>query len=372
MRFVVSLLALRPGRIGGTEQAIRDLLSALPQVRGDDEVFVLAGRDAAASVDTPGLERVVLDIGERSLVARRGAEAFTPWRDRVIEREFAALRPDAVLFPQISMFPKRVPAPAAIFVGDVQHLVHPRRFPLVDRAFRRAIYPYSFANARVVMAASEVTRRDLEERAGVDPAKVRVVRHGARLRPSGREFLRPPVSGRYLYFPAASNPHKGHEDLLHAFASIARDDDGLRLVLTGEKTAHWPRIEASIRRLDLEARVLHLGYVDRDVVDSLYAHAEAVVFPSRFEGFGLPMVEAASFGVKVVASRLEVFAETGTVGVERINFADPQQLRAALSSPVVAGLAEGAWTVRDSAEAVMAALREVAGRTPAAGSPAAG
>lgn len=366
MRFVVSLLAFRPGRIGGTEQAIRDLLDELPHVCGRDEVVVLAAREAADAAPAPKLGRRVVDIGAASLVARRGAEAFGRWRDRRLEREVAALKPDAVFFPQISMFPRCIEAPAALYVGDVQHLVLPHLFPFVDRAFRAAIYPYSMRKARLVMAASEATRRDLVARARVDDAKIRVVRHGAPPPRDPSTVARPPVDGRYLYFPAASNPHKGHEELLKAFAALARDDDGLRLVLSGQKTAHWPKLDALARELGIRARVQHVGWVDRATVDALYAHAEAVVFPSRFEGFGLPVVEAASFGGKVVASRLDVFDEQGTTGVQRIDFRDAAQLRAALASPQRAGLAPGAWTRRDSAAAVMAALRECAGNPSAA------
>lgn len=365
MRFVLSLLAFRAGRIGGTEQAIRDLLSALPVAAGGDEIVVLTARDAAGAVPTPGLERRVFDVGEPSLLARRAAEAFTPWRDRALERELAALKPDAVFFPQFSMFPKNVGAPAAVFVGDLQHLVLPRNFALVDRAFRRAIYPHSLARADLVMTASEVTRRDLVGLAGVEDTRIRVVRHGCPPRRDAASVPRPPVDGPYLYFPAASNPHKGHEELLRAFAAVANDDERLTLVMTGQKTAHWPVVERAIRELGLGRRVRHLGFVDRALVDSLYAHAAAVVFPSRFEGFGLPPVEAASFGAKVIASRLDVFDEHDTEGVERIDFADPAQLRAALASPVRARLAAGAWSIDDSARALVAALREVAGRPPA-------
>lgn len=361
MRFVVSLLALRPGRIGGTEQWLRGLLASLPAALGGDEVVVVAGRDAAAAVDTPGLRRFVVDAGDAELVRRRVLEAFTPWRDRELEDLFAGLGADAVFFPQISMFPRRVAAPAALMVGDVQHLVVPRSIRLADRAFRRAIYPYSLERARVVMAMSERTRRDLVERAGIPDAKIRVVRPGCPPVRDRSAIPRPDVPGPYLYFPAASHPHKGHDELLRAFAFLVAARVPLRLVLTGQKTSHWRRIERQARSLGIGERVVHLGYVDAATVESLYAHAAAVVFPSRFEGFGLPLVEAASVGARVIASRLEVFDENGTEGVHRIDFSDGEQLRAALASTTRARLAEPAWSAHDSALAVVSALREAAG-----------
>lgn len=366
MRFAISLLALRPGRIGGTESYIRNLLAALPGALGGDEAVVVAATDAARAIETPGLGRVELDIADGALVARRSAEALTPWRDRAMEKAFADLRPDAVFFPQISIFPKAVAGPAVVMVGDVQHLVQPRNIRVGERVFRRAIYPYSLQAARVVLSMSEVTRGDLVRHAGVDDAKIRVVRPGC---PPMRErasvdcpvATNPPVSGPFLYYPAATHPHKAHDELLEAFSYLVMARVPLKLVLTGERTRHWRKIETQARRLGLGERVHHLGYVATEVVDWLYANAAAVVFPSRFEGFGLPVVEAASFGARVIASRLAVFEENGTEGVHRIDFREPEQLRAALASTKRARIADGAWSWDDAARATVAALRDAAG-----------
>lgn len=366
MRFVVSLLALRPGRVGGTEQHIRGLLAAFPSVLGGDELIVLAGTEAAASVETPGLARAVLDRSSRGLIAARGLEAFTPWRDRPLERVIDALRPDAIFFPQISFFPKALRTPAVVMVGDVQHMVLPHNFSRLDRIFRASIYPYSFGKARLLLPVSERTRRDLETVAGVPADKLRVVRPGSVFRGATRRSCSqaPPIEGRYLYFPAATNRHKGHADLFRAFAELPAQETPLSLVLTGERTGYWSQLETTATRLGIRSRVLHLGYVAPEVVDSLYGHAEAVVFPSRFEGFGLPVAEAASFGAKVIASNLDVFDENGTEGVLRIDFADSQQLRVALESPQRASLAAGVWTWEDAAAATLVALRDAATAGP--------
>ncbi len=360
LRFVVSLLAFRPGRIGGTEQFLRSLLSELPSVLGKDELVIVAGREAADSIATPGLDRLVLDLGDASIVGRRVAEAFTPWRDRRLEEAILGLQPDAILFPQISMFPKATAIPAVVMVGDLQHLVLPHHIPLVHRAFRRAIYPRSLSRARVVVAVSDRTRDDVVERAGVDAGKVRVVRAGCMPMRGAGTTGPPPVAGDYLYYPAVSHPHKGHEELFDSFAMLADSHGSLRLVLTGQRTPHWRRLSARVHALGLHERVVHLGHVAPEVVESLYAHAAAVVFPSRFEGFGLPVVEAASHGARVIASALSVFDENDTEGVQRIDFRDVEQLRAALASDGRARVVEGAWSWRDAASGIVEALREAA------------
>ena len=360
MRFVISLLALRPGRIGGTESYMRELLAAMPGCLDGDEVVVVAGREAAASMDTAGFERSVLDLSSTALVARRAAEAFTPWRDRLLERTIEKLRPDAVFFPQFSMYPIGVAAPAVVHVADVQHLLLPENFAFLDRAFRGAIYPRSLARARLVVAASSWTATTLVRLADVAESKIRVVRHGVPPHVRAMTTVSAPIEGPYLYYPAVTNPHKGHDLLLDSYAALVREGLGHRLVFTGQKTGHWKNLERKIRTLGLEGRVLHLGYIDREVVEALYANAEAVVFPSRFEGFGLPVVEAAGHGVRVITSDLEVFGENGVEGLLRIDFSDVEQLRAALASPVRARVIDGAWTWRDAASATLDALREAA------------
>lgn len=362
MRFVISLLALRPGRIGGTESYIRELLAAMPERLDGDEVVVVAGREAAASVETPGLGRAVVDLSPTALVARRAAEAFTPWRDRFLERTIATLRPDAVFFPQFSMYPIRLDAPAVVHVADVQHLLLPDNFALLDRAFRRAIYPRSLARARLVVAASSWTASTLVRLADVEESKIRVVRHGVPSRAGAgpTTTVSAPVEGPYLYYPAVTNPHKGHDLLLDSYAALVREGLGHRLVFTGQKTGHWKNLERKIRALGLDGRVVHLGYVGREVVEALYANAEAVVFPSRFEGFGLPVVEAAGHGVRVITSDLEVFDENGVEGLLRIDFSDAGQLEVALASPVRARVTDGGWTWSEAASATLDALREAA------------
>jgi len=324
---------------------------------GEDEAAVLLSRHIADDVPTPGLGRILVDATPPVLMAQRMAEAFTPYRARHIERVIKTFAPDAILFPQISIFPKLVQAQAVITVGDVQHLVHPGNFALVDRLFRRAIYPYSFERAAIVLSMSVHTREQLIELANVSAGKIRVVPLGAGVAAGSRAGV--PVQAPYLYFPAATNVHKGHDVLLRTFAAAVREHAlPHTLVLTGQQTTHWRTLKRQIAQLGIADRVIHLGFVARDTVGSLYAGADAVVFPTRFEGFGLPVLEAASAGAKVIASDLSVFEEVGARGVLNIDFEDPRQLVSALAAEQRASLGEQAWTWERTARATLEALRD--------------
>jgi len=337
VRIALSLLSLRPGQVGGAETYVRALVRHLPAAARGEELLLLLDRDLDREITGEGWSKVVMPYGARSLVARRIAEAYTPWRDRLSERVLAAAAPDVTLFPQQSIFPHRAPGPAVVTAVDVQHVHLPDHFGLFDRTFRPRVYPRSQERAAAVIAISRFTLDALEERCGLPRGKGVVVPLGVEPRREGAPTTLPAglAPGSFLYCPAATWPHKGHDRLLRIFASLRRSGEvGERLVLTGQRTPLWDReLLPLARSLGVESEVLHLGFVPRAQVDALLAAARAVLFPTRYEGFGLPVVEAASAGARVIASRLPVFDEIGLPPENQVNFDDPTAVAAALRLP---------------------------------------
>lgn len=332
MHFAVSLLSFRPGRVGGAETYLRELLANLPDAAGADRLTLVLHPEAAAALDTPGMERVVVGGGDARLVATRLLEAFTPLRALAIERTFARLRADAVLFPQQSVFPLRAPVRAVLTVLDLLHLARPEVLSTFDRVFRAALYGRSLARAERVIAISEFTRRELIARCRVAPERIAVVPLGVRPPPPVRPAPWDGAGGPYLYYPAASWPHKEHATLFRSYAALRRSGRlAERLVLTGERTVHWPALARLARELGIAGDVLHLGFLPARQVEAVYAGARALVFPSCHEGFGLPVLEAARLEVPVITSRLEVFEEIGVPAERRIDFHDPEALWQALT-----------------------------------------
>jgi glycosyltransferase involved in cell wall biosynthesis len=133
-----------------------------------------------------------------------------------------------------------------------------------------------------------------------------------------------------------------------------------QLILSGIQTSHWRTLSRQIRRLNLDQTVRHVGYVPYDRVRQLYRGADCVVFPSSFEGFGLPVLEAVEAGKKILVSQLEIFSEIGVPRRFQIDFADPGQLYRALQEPGPTVLERHPWTWDESAAATMAALRSTA------------
>src|SRR5512145_108330 len=222
MRIVISLLAFRPGRIGGTETYLRALLEQLPRVASRETLIAVMDRDLAAALPTPGFERVVVPMSARRVVVERILEAFTPFRARGLERVFAELRPDVAFFPQQSLFPRRVAAPSVLTVVDVQHLVFPEYFALFDRLYRPRIYPYSMERAASIVAISHFTKAEIVARCGIDAEKIVPIPLGVAPIDASTFSPYPGLEVPYLYYPAASLPHKNHATLFATYAALRR------------------------------------------------------------------------------------------------------------------------------------------------------
>jgi alpha-1,3-rhamnosyl/mannosyltransferase len=142
----------------------------------------------------------------------------------------------------------------------------------------------------------------------VDPARVAVVPHGlpagfaTETFDEGRLRARYRIPGPFLLYPAATYPHKNHLLLLDALIQLD-DRPELRLVLTGAPAAGEELLRDAIEHRGLHDRVVRTGRVPDADRDALLRSADALVFPSRYEGFGAPVIEAMAVGTPVLASR---------------------------------------------------------------------
>ena len=365
MRIALSLLSLRPGQVGGAETYVRALVRHLPEVAGGNDLLLLLDRDLDREIEGRGWSKVLMPYGARELVARRIAEAYTPWRDRGSERAIGAARPDVTLFPQQSIFPHRAPGAAVLTAVDVQHLVLPGHFGPFDRTFRPRVYPRSMARADEVIAISEFTLRTLRERCGLAAGKGVAIPLGVESETAGPGLALPVglSAGAFLYCPAATWPHKGHDRMFHAYAALRREGRiRERLVLTGQRTRHWGgELLPLARGLGIAPDVAHLGFVPHAQVAPLMAGARAVLLPTRYEGFGLPVVEAAAAGARIVASRLEVFDEIGLPRENQVDFDSPVELAAALERPAPTRLARRPLSWGEVARRTVEVLRRSGG-----------
>ncbi len=212
--------------------------------------------------------------------------------------------------------------PIVLTIHDLQYLTHPEYQSRQKLRYLKKVVPRSVARARVIATPTQWVRHTVIEEFGVDPDSVVVVPHGVQASlggaaPSEFELRRDYGlgAGPVMVYPAITHPHKGHEFLLDLMASKWTDPE-LRLVLLGGAGAADRQVEAKIAALRLERRVIRTGRVPDSHRDGFLSFAHCLVFPSEYEGFGAPVVEAMALGTPVVVADQPAVAEVvGGAGI---------------------------------------------------------
>lgn len=315
-RVGLNLLWLVPGVVGGSEEYTTRLLSALADEPPDGVEFVVFGnrllRGAYPEL-TARFAFVEAPVTGRSKARRVLAE--NTWLAAESRRQHLDL-----LHHLGGIMPFVRTRPGMVTVHDLQPLVMPEHFAPAKRWFARLSIPPSVRHAEVIVTLTDVTRHMLVERLGVAPERVVVIPAG--IRQSTPEELAAEaaldVRARYglgerplFLYPAITYPHKNHLFLLEAFAPVARQRPDCVLVLTGGAAQTEDEMRATVGRLGLDDQVVRLGRIPRHHLDALYHHARALVFPSRFEGFGIPVLEAMIRGCPVLAADATALPEVG-------------------------------------------------------------
>ncbi len=310
MRFVIDGRTIQdhfPGVARYAFNLTRALARAAPQVHFD----VLY--DPAA----PNSRYDLAELGHQSNVrlARAAARVFSlneQWR---IPRQVSRLAPDAILAPYY-LRPYWMPRPVAFAALDLI----PQRFPGYFRPHERLIFRLAMSlairRARVVLAISQATADDVRRSFGLPADRLAVTPLAAdpAFRPQPPEQVaalrtRHPLPDRYGLYLASNKPHKNLVRLVEAVGSLLDAHPRLQLVVAG----HWDERYAEARR-QVEERGWHkaihfLGPVAEPDLPALYSGAEWFIFPSLYEGFGLPVLEAMACGCPVLCSDLPVLRE---------------------------------------------------------------
>jgi glycosyltransferase involved in cell wall biosynthesis len=254
----------------GDETYVRELLRALPEVAGDLHIAAIA---RAASLVPEGVEPIVLRARTQELRMAVG-----------LPRLLARLRPSLAHF--VHALPLRCPVPAVLTVQDLSWERDPSVFGRWDLVTFKVFVRRSVKRARHVFAISERTKRDLVELYGTPEDKVTVTP----LAPDP-DFRPAQAHDSFLLFVSAIEPRKQPLDAIDAANAVGR-----KLVVVGPTKDE--ELAAELRRRGADVR----GYVPKDELVRLYQSAACLVFPSRYEGFGLPVVEAMACGTPVVAA----------------------------------------------------------------------
>jgi glycosyltransferase involved in cell wall biosynthesis len=310
VRVGLSLLTLVPGEIGGAETYARGLARGLARV---GELDYTAFVPPAAPGAGEGLPEVLVSEYKpaQSVRERAVAIATASLRPGPLRRRYAGL--DVVHYPLTIAVPP-LSQPSVVTVHDLQHLDLPQLFSRGERLFRRRLHEGSARRAAAVIVPSQFVRRSVIERLGLPPQLVHAIPHGI-----DHERFAPGSESResFLLYPGRPWPHKNHTGLYEGFALLRHERPELELVLTGG--GHGGPVPDGVRVA---------GLVSPDELVSLYRRAACLVFPSLYEGFGQPPLEAMACGCPVAASNATAIPEAVGDAAALFDPEDPEDLAA--------------------------------------------
>ena len=368
MKVGVNLCWLVPGVVGGSEEATTRALHALADRMPSDLEVVLFGLRALRGAQPELVRRFethTLPIPGRLKPVRVLAEHT--WLRAMV----AAHRID-LLHDAGGTSPGRMRARRVVTIHDLQPLEIPGNFNPVRVAYLRRTVPRAAAGADRILVPSEFVRGRVAERLGTDPDRIDVVPWSVprptESTPIETVRARYGIIGKIVLLPAITYPHKDHVVAIRAMDHIAERHPETTLVLTGGVGPAEQAVLDEIERLDVGHRVVRTERTSGAVIASLFEHAEVVLFPSRYEGFGIPALEAMDAGVPVIVADAgalpEVVGDAGVVippgddvqlAVELHRILSDPERRATLSAAGRARAAE--FSPQRTADAMVAAYR---------------
>ena len=304
-RVAVNLTWCVPGAVGGSEEYLCRQLLGFPEHDSEQTVDItvfaprgfgdahpeIASRFAVVEMDHDGRSRPRRVYSESTWLHRR-TETF-----------------DLVHHGGGTM-PLRRRRPTVLTIHDLQYLSFPGYFRAHKLAYLKTVMPRSARRADVITVPTGFVSRTVSDAYGIDESRIVVVPHGIESTIGTHATDAQLLRDRYglgdspiVVFPAMTHPHKGHSFLLDVFAGEwSRTDPDLRLVLIGGAGLAEDAVVEQITRLGIADRVVKPGRVSDADRDGLVAMADALVFPSQYEGFGAPVIEAMALGAPVISS----------------------------------------------------------------------
>jgi glycosyltransferase involved in cell wall biosynthesis len=356
LKIGIDVLWVRPGLNGGGEIFIRSLVAALAEMdRSNEYHLFVTPRNAHLFAGLPDSFRLVVcrfPGGRFELFSRLA------WEQSVLKLQARRRKLDVMHFPG-NLVPAGFPVPAVLTVHDFSSLFYRERLNVKLRPTLRLLDRERLAScvrARFVAPISRATADEVLRRTNVDPARVRVVHLAPRemdvpsLEDARTTLQRYGIRDPFILSVATLNHHKNLVRLLEAYAAVRAETEAMPpLVLVGGAGTASSALASELDRLGITESVVRPGYVPDEDIPAFYRGAELYVIPSLYEGFGMPLAEAASCGTPVLSSNAACLPE---VGGDAAHYFDP-------------------WNVEDMAAALRRVLaspelrRELGSRGPA-------
>ena len=295
---------------------IRSLIRALATIDSHNRYTLIVG---------PGESPAPNDLPANFQEAIYSRTDLDQWDNLAFPVFLRGLRPDLVHIP-LNRVPIAMVRPYVVTVHDMSSLLFEEEGSDLRMRFHRYRYRRGLMRANAVIAVSETTKRDIENLIGIPPAQIHRVyngldpgffasENGIDAEQKQRILERYQIQYPFLLYAGNIRPHKNVPRLVEAFA-VVRDQlsahpvyKDLRLIIIGDTISQYPSVRQAVIKSRVENVVRFLGFVPFETLRYFYEAATAFVFVSRYEGFGLPPLEAMACGTPVVASNVSSLPE---------------------------------------------------------------
>src|SRR5258707_8757069 len=315
-RFAIDVTACwRPQRVGMLTVAV-ELTKALVAARGDDEYTLLCSRERPPALAGLDCEAVLAPYRHEVVLKAR-------WLP-MIETQVGA---DAILYPYWPSPPRRRPGapPAAVYVHDLAFRLRPAEVPWQQRLYMGAVMGQALRSAGAVLVPSETTRRDVLAAyplPGLE-GRVTVVAEGLST-PAALGDLPVGIEPGFILAVGTVEPRKNYSRLLAAYRRLRSKP---QLVIAGRPG--WAYGD-TLQKIRAEPGVRFLGHVDEPTLAALYRSASVLAFPSLYEGFGLPLLEAMAAGLPALIGKSGALPELADGAAVEVDPEDVESIAAGL------------------------------------------
>jgi len=328
MRIAFDGTALRPGRTG-VGYYTEHLLHHLAQVVSNDELIVISNR----AIDTTS----PLPPGVRIATPSRRAPRLV-WMQTLAVTAIREVEADVAHFTN-GMIPLMSRVPAVVTIHDMSLRLYPRHHPTRRVLLNRPLVDLAARRANAIITVSQSAKRDIVGVYGLDPGRVHVVYEAAA--PSFKRVLDPAelervrrrygIDDRVILYVGTIEPRKNLPRLVEAFASRRGTGElSHQLVCVGPYGWLSRGLEDRIARLNVAHAINFTGYVPFEDLPALYSLAEMFVYPSMYEGFGLPVIEAMACGAPVITGRTPALTEIGGGAIQHVDRIESDELGRAM------------------------------------------
>lgn len=289
---------LYPGKIGGAEQYIRNVIDIFEKRENVNMVLFLNeyAMDSFKQLEAGNTHRVCVPNNLYNV-------------EKYFEYYIARYDIDLLFCPLFYIPYENCSIPMVTTIHDIQYEYFPQYFEKELLEYRRKETRSAVENSAAIITISEFSKKTIIEKFGMDEQKIFVIYENsdksfeATIKKEKNMQVREKLPEKYFFYPANGWPHKNHKKLIDAYKILKEKyHTQCKLVLTGNAYNDANGLQRYINENELENDVISLGYIEQEDMPYVFYNAEMLVFPSLFEGFGIPLVEAMRMGTPIACS----------------------------------------------------------------------